>query len=165
MLCEYCKKNKATLFFKQVLDGEIRELSLCKDCAEEQGFQVDSPGSIAEMLFGLEMDDDEEIFVPKKKCPSCGLRSREFKAQTRLGCPTCYETFEEELEPVLADIQEGEYHVGNTPEDKKVCQRAEWLKAELNTAIAAQDFEEAAKIRDLLAGMEEKDGRETDNAG
>ncbi len=158
MVCEYCKKNKATLFFKQVLDGEMRELSLCSDCAEAHGFDIESPGSIAEMLFGMQMEDSEEIFARRKKCPVCGLGSRRFKDECRLGCAACYDTFEEELEPVLEDIQEGEYHVGNTPENNKSRPRAEWLKKKLNNAVEAQNYEEAARIRDLLTGLENKDG-------
>ena len=35
MLCEKCKKNKATVFYEENINGKKRSYSLCEDCAAE----------------------------------------------------------------------------------------------------------------------------------
>jgi protein arginine kinase activator len=162
MLCQSCKKKKATLFFKHVSEGGIKELSLCKDCAAEQGFETDSPESIAEMLFGMDSQGQGNApFVSNKQCSVCGLKAGQFRNESRLGCASCYGTFEDELGMIFADIQEGNYHTGKTPADVKSRQRITWLKDELQHSVEIQDFEEAAKIRDLLVELEGERGAES----
>ena len=34
MLCERCKKNNATVFYRESINGKERSLSLCEKCAE-----------------------------------------------------------------------------------------------------------------------------------
>ena len=35
MLCEKCKKNNASFFFEENINGKKRSLALCSECAEE----------------------------------------------------------------------------------------------------------------------------------
>jgi len=42
MKCQLCNKQEATVQVKQVYDGVIRELSVCRDCAVEHGLDLES---------------------------------------------------------------------------------------------------------------------------
>ena len=37
MLCENCKKNVATTYFKQTVNGKTTEIFLCDECAAKLG--------------------------------------------------------------------------------------------------------------------------------
>lgn len=161
MRCDFCRKEKATLFFKQMIDGEIHEVSLCRECATEHGFEMESPASLAEMLFGVDNEgEDRDLFAVKKKCKNCGMTSKQFAEESRFGCDRCYTVFEEELQPILSEVQDGYYHTGKTPDNRKSAQRLEWLKISLKNSIEKQNFEEAARLRDLIAVFGDKNGTE-----
>jgi protein arginine kinase activator len=82
----------------------------------------------------------------------------EFRAEGRLGCPHDYDAFRTALEPLLQRIHRGARHQGKGPR----CHRSSpSLQAELldlkrrqREAVEAEDYEEAARIRDLLRQKE-----------
>ena len=99
---------------------------------------------------------------PKLECGDCGLSFPDFQKTGRLGCPSCYESFRELLEPALERIH-GVGHVthkgrkpGELRPSKRVAavRRASDLKSDLERAIAAENYERAAEIRDELAALE-----------
>jgi protein arginine kinase activator len=81
------------------------------------------------------------------------MRGSDFKKTSRLGCPACYEAFSEELAPLLGAMQKGTQHAGKVPASEKVTTEIEGLKKALERAVAAQDFEEAAKLRDRVRDL------------
>ena len=53
MQCELCKEREATVHLTQVMDGAIKKLHLCEDCAAKSGVDVNGPLSISDILLGL----------------------------------------------------------------------------------------------------------------
>jgi protein arginine kinase activator len=153
MLCECCQQHEATIHLTQVIEGTARELHVCEDCAEESGLQIQNMMSIPELLFGMGAEGDESKTLAKT-CPHCHLRGGDFKKTARLGCPRCYETFAEELEPMLAAMHKGSRHVGKVPAEARKTLAAEALKDDLkrrlDKAVSAEDYEEAARLRDQM---------------
>ena len=94
----------------------------------------------------------------ERKCPSCHMRSSDFRKTSRLGCATCYRTFAGELAPILEDMHRGDRHTGKVPRNAAVI-REEELRLQLEEAVAAQRFEEAARIRDAIRELEAGSGR------
>ena len=157
MLCECCQQNEATIHLTQMVNNQSRELHLCEGCAEESGMNVQSVMSIPEILFGLGASGapSKENGTPStRSCPHCHMRDCDFKKTARLGCPRCYEAFEEELGPMLAAMHKGTRHMGKIPEclKKNIEKTAlcEDLQKQLDQAIREEKYEEAALIRDRI---------------
>jgi protein arginine kinase activator len=158
MKCQLCNNQEATVQVKQVYDGVIRELSVCRDCAVEHGLDLESavPWLSGLMLgtsqpkpyFQSESDDTS--------CPECHMHLSDFRKTSLLGCPACYDVFVRELAPMLDSMQRGaERHVGKVPRSQQNKSRIEKLQAELSDAVDSQQFEKAAEIRDQIRKLSE----------
>jgi len=153
--CEKCNKKKAVLHLTKVVDGEVKKLHLCDECAKELGYVQDNPLSIEEVMLGTgETSSLSHAPNTPVHCATCGMTMREFKKRARLGCPDCYTTFENELAPLLKSMHRKERHVGKIPshEGPEAVRDAgiRRLEERLKSAIADEHYEEAAELRDQL---------------
>jgi protein arginine kinase activator len=159
MECQICRKNDATIHLKQELNGQTKELYVCEECASEHGFNVQSPMSLTDFLFGLGEAQEKAPDGKDKTCAVCHMRRSDFKKTSLLGCQDCYESFAEELEPLLAAMHRRPLHVGKVPASDRLAAETAELQRKLEAAVGAQNFEEAARLRDamrdLRAGAEE----------
>lgn len=151
--CQICKTNEATVHFKQAIDGEVRELNCCQTCAAKNGFDVQSPMALTDFLFGLGMQDAGGDEPDDRVCAACGLTRAAFRKTSRLGCARCYEAFADELAPMLQDMHRAAEHAGKVPATARVSAEAAALQKAMERAVAEEDFEEAAKLRDRLRDM------------
>jgi protein arginine kinase activator len=169
MLCQDCRKREAQVHLTQIVNNEKLSLSLCKECAAARGFHspLDNvPFPLAEILSGLVHPGPEvEKVAPKDEltCNACGLTFTEFTRQGRFGCGECYTAFRSRLEMIMRKIHGASLHRGRNPEYDKIDQPAampireeERLSKELEKAIAEEDFERAAELRDKLKIVREK---------
>lgn len=95
-------------------------------------------------------------------CSGCGMALPEFQQSTMYGCAKCYDTFRAIVDPLLMHYHGNSQHVGKAPargggEAKKQQDRRQMQK-QLDTAIQKENYEEAARLRDLL--KEADDGTE-----
>ena len=153
MNCEACGVEGATVELTQMEDGEMRKWHLCEACASQDGFNVQDPISLTEILFGAG-GEMSPVSQPEKACPNCQLRRADFKKTSRLGCPECYEVFQRELAPVLDAMHKGDRHVGRVPRREQVSAEIAALQSRLKEVIDDQNFEEAAVIRDQIQQLE-----------
>jgi len=161
-LCERCKKAQATFHLTNITrEGEKIERHLCERCAVEEGLvQVHKANFNAEIL---------ENFIAAAKsasasdtdlvCEECGISYVEFRNQGLLGCPKDYDTFSEVLLPLIERAHDGEtQHVGKSPTSLGVTrttqQEIRQLKRRLDEAVAAEDYERAAELRDRISALE-----------
>lgn len=151
--CEICNENDATVHLKQVCDGEVREMHVCNECAEENGFDLDSPMSLTDFLFGVSEQQKTDFGGGDRMCPGCRMKASDFRKTSLLGCSECYETFKQELALLLKAMHRGSKHVGKAPERERVTVEIASLQAELKKAVEGENFEEAAKLRDALRAM------------
>jgi protein arginine kinase activator len=154
MKCESCKSNDATVRVKQVADGLVKEVNLCAACAEQNGLK--SPAAMADFFFGAgsPVPVRSEERGPQKSCPVCHMREGDYQKTNRLGCESCYETFSEQLIPLVDNMHRSTRHVGKTPSHEKTRSQMENLRIELQKAVNRQAFEEAAEIRDRIKALE-----------
>ena len=103
----------------------------------------------------------------EKTCPVCGATLRDF-ATKGAGCPKCFETFAEELAPTVSRAHGKAVHTGRVParyrsriERKR---RMETLLEEQRQAVADEDFERAAAIRDELKKLRAEEAAEKQTA-
>jgi len=159
MQCEQCGQADASVHLTQITDGAVRHLHLCAACAAKNGFRVEEPISLADLLAapasasapGAAASADEP------RCPQCHMRLRDFRASSRLGCPACYDAFQAELEPMLLELHKSGTHVGKAPAAVQAIRdrqrQEEGLEQQLRHLIAAERFEEAARLRDELRSL------------
>jgi protein arginine kinase activator len=164
-MCEECGANPANVHLTQISPGKATVSHLCDACARRKGISITiADGSVAPQ----EVDAPA---APQSKpesgavCPRCGMRFDEFGESGRLGCSTCYQTFEADIDRMLTEMHGSSTHKGKrysrcanhegTPDDLAR------LRGDLERAVHNEEFEEAARLRDTINAMSRADGAET----
>lgn len=162
MLCERCHKDLATLRYSEVIDGKAIVKNLCQTCLE----RLQGDAGIGFEMFGAAPTPSQEFFkressdtVPRYLvCRTCGTVLSEALKSGRLGCGGCYETFLEELEPVLHGLHPALRHRGKAPhrDESRESQRMDLQtkRALLRSALKTENYEEAAILRDSIKDLE-----------
>ena len=88
------------------------------------------------------------------KCTRCGFTQADFKKAGRFGCAECYTTFAEGLEALLKTMHKGVKHAGKVPhslqQSRDLSDKLKTLQKKLEKAVADEDFEQAAMMRDEI---------------
>jgi len=163
-LCERCKKAQATFHLTNIdRSGAKLERHLCDKCASEEGL-LHSPKAT------VDLNELLENFIAGSKssgadlsslvCEECGISYVEFRNQGLLGCAHDYDAFKEHLARLIERTHGGgTQHVGKTPKSLGIVQKPHHdirrLKRQLDEAVAAEDYERAAEIRDRIRLMEQ----------
>ena len=167
MICEVCREKDADIVFKTVTGNQVATKAMCMSCAHamqqdmikmfmSMGMQP-AQGRVEEL--DKEKDKEETPAVPSFICTSCERPFYQLDEQTMAGCPSCYEAMSDELaryfkkngnlsdETPAADAAapDAETLVSKEPD------RLQALRFSLMEAVVKEDFEEAARLRDLLA--------------
>lgn len=160
MLCEECKVNEASYTVSVQVDGDVTTRHLCAECMDKMNTSIASGNiksllsSILSAITGKDTPDEpkEEIL-----CPRCHTSLSRFTQTGRLGCPGCYQAFREQLQPMLQQIHGRVQHAGRQPLHTEAAQRSrsrqESLTRQMEKAVAVEDFETAAQIRDQLKAL------------
>lgn len=154
--CERCGKP-ATVHLTEIFGDQKVEKHLCDQCAAEEGGGAKAYVPIHQLLedFVLRGDSREDDTT----CDVCGMTYAEFRKAHRLGCPNDYEAFAGQLAPQLAIAHEGACeHIGKVPHRAGGDQQKQTallrLRAQLKRAIAVEDYERAASLRDQIRETE-----------
>ena len=178
MLCDICGKNPATIHIQEIVGSEKKVLHICPQCAEKRAMENGSfqEFNLAEVLLqlssqlGNQLQKDKGIKnpVPAKKivCKTCGWNSDSFQKTGKMSCPDCYRAFREMLEQTIDTMHRGNCHTGKHPlpagapakKRKKPSvslleMNLKHTQKELEEAIAAERYEDAAVLRDKIALM------------
>src|SRR2546422_4905711 len=139
MLCDICKKNEATVHLTQIVDAKMLKADLCEACSKAKGIQEASGFSLADLLVGLGAADEIKTEAPGVQCSMCGFTQADFKKTGRLGCSTCWETFEAGLASLLKAMHKSDRHIGKVPKRAAhtvvVGERIKELTGELEKAV------------------------------
>jgi protein arginine kinase activator len=171
MLCQRCHKNLATVRYAEVVDGKVTDRHLCEACMAQYqegratGFELTGPQSTAR--HAAAPPPARESAREQRACPTCGAQLAAAGGTWRLGCPRCYEMFEDQLDTALRDVQHALVHRGKNPHitDARVRLRADLQtkRTLLRTLLRREKYEEAAVLRDEIQEMES--GQSTAGAG
>ena len=156
MTCERCTAD-ATVHLTDSVDGRRSEIHLCMTCARKAGLVLPlNPPKLGldKVVQNLIVANVGELVgeLAELACPDCGVRFMEFRTSGRLGCPSDYQIFTKGLLPLLGRSQPATRHVGKAPRralvpsDRPRLQ----LRSEFRAAIAREDYEQAATLRDQL---------------
>ena len=184
MLCQNCGDNEASIKYTQIINGVKKQVNLCQECAKNLGigaFQFNIPIHFSDFFGDFFYDEDTDLlpnFIKQNNnmCRTCGEDYEEFIKTGLLGCPECYNIFEDKLDPILKKLQGSSRHIGrginkkeekqnikiannNTKNESKtkvtLQERLERLNSQLKEAIKEERYEDAAKIRDEIKSIKD----------
>jgi len=157
-VCQRCNQARATVHITDT-QPEKRERHLCEECAEKEGVIVKHHQTTNAILHEFIKHKTGLAAADDRACPKCGLTFREFQSSGLLGCAHDYEVFRSALSPLIERAHEGgTHHVGKVPRaaDGKIKHNANLirLRRELQAAVEAENYEQAAKVRDKIRTLE-----------
>jgi protein arginine kinase activator len=166
--CQKCAKP-ATYHITDIERGKPREFHFCDEHARQHLAPPDEPPAptfpsvAAEVVKGNIPSAREPSPADRQTCPICQLSFLEFRNSGRLGCPHDYEVFRDELMPLLENIHDETRHAGKVPRraPRNSQRQTELidLRNKLKRAVAAEDYEAAANLRDQIRALEQESGR------
>ncbi|MCP3905631.1 MAG: hypothetical protein GY715_18550 [Planctomycetes bacterium] len=162
MNCDQCHKP-AVVHEVTVQGGVKTEVHLCEEHAAAAGFSVGvQPGPIDQLLTQFVVCSKTKGERPRRTsracCRTCGTSFASFRRTGLLGCSDCYTAFERHLAGMIERAQNGATsHAGKCPRrggasiDRQL--RVQRLFKELEDAVAAEQYERAAELRDRLRDL------------
>ena len=158
MQCDVCQHKEATVFLTQIVGGKMQKVNLCEACSKEKGVNDPTGFALADLLLGMGAAQDIERTPSGIACPVCGFTQADFKKTGRLGCSACYDVFGESLESMLKNMHKGSEHVGKAPasllKNRQLDAQIKNLQSSLERAVAEEDYEKAADLRDQIRRIE-----------
>ena len=160
MLCDNCQERDAAITLTTIENDAVRQLNLCERCAAERGVETPSAhvkSPLGELLHAVQQQATMSP-TDSARCSFCQTSKSDFRSSGRLGCAHCYGAFEQSLRDLLRRVHGHSVHVGrgyNSPQPA-VMERAATLRelqARLDQAVAGEEFELAASLRDQIRGM------------
>ncbi len=160
-LCQECARKRglfdperlklASQFFPKELGGHIEKLisqMLHGDEQEEEPAAEDPELLGTVFALGHDAESEGEEKSDSKRCPTCGYPLAEYRRTHKLGCASCYDAFREQLEEEEEKLRNGEESVAK----KEVTEydALTQLEQRLQAAIERENYEEAARLRDLI---------------
>ena len=142
MRCEHCGRNEATFHFRRSVNGRSKEVHLCPDCAAALGFR--------EKLDEVFDDSFDSVFLLLPNLfgafPEGARLTPAAKAALQL-VPAPDEPVYE-TESLLSEEESAAF---------RQQRERNALHVRLREAVAAENYEEAARLRDALKELEQGD--------
>lgn len=155
--CGECKKPVAVRYI-EIVGGTITMTSMCADCPELQRrlYGTHPPVKVANQIIDAEL-----------ACGNCGTTLEEVRRGHPLGCPECYNVFEDVLlmeihsanrlpTRLLPLKRSGPIHIGRGPGEQltiNLSSRLSALNEALKETLKREDYEQAAWIRDQIKAL------------
>lgn len=162
-ICEICKLVPATVHLTDIKNNVKKELHMCEACAAKKGIDIKKSVSLKNIFESKEASNQtqpQEVQHKAKSdiaCDKCGCTWREFRETGRLGCANDYKVFAKGLIPLLEDIHSAQRHnCGKAPDsarDTSIQKTKIELQQQLREAVAQENYEEAAVIRDKILAL------------
>lgn len=163
MSCEKCGKEHGIIYVTRLSEGVLREVQLCESCfREESQVEISDIQSANHMLSAL-LDAVSQSplqvgWIKTTSCSRCGMTYGLFRELGKMGCSECYKTFGSRIETALQNWHGHKAHRGKSPLQSQGIQslrhKRQMIKEQLAKAIREENFEEAARLRDLIMTLE-----------
>ena len=165
MMCEDCGIRPAKFHLMTIINGDRVERNLCPTCMAKHQKQL--PGIDFSNLAGIlnsileSKDADEqarqEAEYESYTCEQCGMTYAEFQKGGMLGCANCYKAFKVPLTALLQRVHGNTQHAGRVPggvhSGVSIRMNIDRLKEKLQRAIADEEYEQAARLRDAIRAL------------
>ena len=173
IMCDECGIRPANIHLTTVVDGEKKDVNLCAEClARKKELKLDFSalaGTIGQMLqtnIHIRKPAPEAEPIPDLTCEACGTSYESFLKTGRVGCAQCYAAFRQPLSQWLTKQAGGDRHAGrkaggvNESIERKM--RISALRRRQKQAIADEDYEAAAELRDQIRALSSEEEAERD---
>ncbi|MGH7592259.1 MAG: UvrB/UvrC motif-containing protein [Gemmatimonadales bacterium] len=162
--CQSCHQRDAVVRLTQIVGDEVTTVHLCSKCAAERGIETEAdveqtPLGAFLAAMGKGGAPLARASGPGEPCPDCGATLYDFRVSGRVGCARCWSCFERPLRDLLQRLHGATRHTGESyraPGDSGLAatdgrsRDRDELREQLRLAIAAEQFERAAELRDQL---------------
>jgi len=160
-MCTQCHEREAVVRLTQVQEDQVVTIRLCERCAAERGVdtgvgQLATPlGGFLAALGAVGSTVEADGVGRPRACPVCGSTVADFRSGGRLGCAGCWDAFADSLLPLLRRLHGSTHHAGEpyrAPGQRPAGPGADRqrLAEQLELAVATENFELAAELRDQL---------------
>ncbi len=149
MKCNYCKKNDATVFYSETVNGKKAEAYLCEECAEKLGVKMRVPsfsGFFRRNLFDSPFDMLERSFFEDAFSLMSAFDKSFFER-------SAFSPLFEESKKTASDEAK---KIEKTEEKLSPKNELQSLKKQLKRAISEERYEDAAVIRDKIKELSKK---------
>jgi protein arginine kinase activator len=151
--CQNCK-SPATVHLTDLVKNDVTHL--CAECAAQQNPVPQKAVQLHALLSGLFGGTQAAVTAPGSDpvvCPYCGTTYAEFRRVGRFGCSEDYDAFARQLDPLIKRVQGDGEHVGKRPLRWTRSRTRNELEERLRRAVGDENYEEAARLRDLLGDL------------
>ena len=172
--CSQCSEP-ASVFLTLVVGAHTQSKAFCAKCLPAGILTSPLPATAAGLKLAIPAP------AGRGRCPACGFRWVDFERTQRMGCAQCYTSHAQEADTLIARSQPAMTHIGRHPltpaptppthgqdmsKDKTGKDAAktkitrtptkltlEELQEALRAAVAKEDYEKAAKLRDKISAQ------------
>ena len=155
MMCEDCGIRPAKFHLMTIINGDRVERNLCPTCMAKHQKQI--PGIDFSNLAGIlnsilenrstRESEREDTEYDALVCEQCGM----------LGCANCYQAFKTPLNALLQRVHGNTQHAGRVPggvhSGTSIRMNIDRLREKLQKAVADEEYEQAAKLRDTIRAL------------
>ncbi len=168
MMCEVCGLREADHLLVEVVGGEKREKRVCQTCAFRLAVAVPEEKPLEMVSYPSSPEGEVREPRPPERmdlvCPRCGRSYLDVKKTFLFGCAECYFAFVENV-PRLIEKFHGASHLRyqgtpytHDPQRRALMEERTRLLTELEQAVAEEQFEKAAILRDRIRRIEKELG-------
>ncbi|MBR1821541.1 MAG: UvrB/UvrC motif-containing protein [Clostridia bacterium] len=167
MMCEDCGIRPAKFHLMTIINGDRVERNLCPTCMARH--QKKLPGldfsNLAGILNSILEDKSDSATEQARQdaeyegyvCEQCGMTYGEFQKCGMLGCANCYQAFKTPMTALLQRVHGNTQHAGRVPggahSGTSIRMNIDRLRQKLQKAIADEEYEQAAKLRDAIRAL------------
>ena len=169
ILCDECGVRPAALHVTAIVNGDKRDVNLCEECASRRKEFALHLSALAEKLgFTARANRDNEQpaagdnppeNLPQITCSQCGTTWAMFYSKHRVGCAQCYDAFRAPLTEWMNEKLGASRYTGerSAREAGTLAQRMrlQRLKNAQKNAVAQEQYELAAQLRDQIRALSE----------
>lgn len=161
MLCDTCQERDAVVHLTQIVENAVTQIHLCEKCAAAKG--IETTVAVPKHPLGDFLHAVQQQATPSAgdqvQCGYCQTTLRDFRSSGRLGCAHCYTAFEGALRELLRRVHGAAQHSGREYEPPVEPGRdrdsaLDALRSRLQQAVASEEFEAAATLRDQIRALE-----------
>jgi protein arginine kinase activator len=166
VVCQVCQQRPASVHITEPRDDQSADVvHICHHCLLQHQIDLDQDFAPIRDLLGDSLQDQDTATVTPpvssgQACPACGMTTEEFNENRHFGCAHDPDHFGEEVIDLLERLHGSSHHVGRTPNrpgtshTERAIHRRVLYEKQLEQAIAEEDYERAAQLRDRLRELD-----------
>ncbi|TVQ24030.1 MAG: hypothetical protein EA383_12690 [Spirochaetaceae bacterium] len=167
--CEQCGSAEAVIQVSVAAGTSRNDFSLCEVCAEKLGIHSNQQHTpVLNDLYQSILRGSNRLRrrLDESRCRQCGTRFGDIRRSGTAGCASCYASFSSGIRDLLEITRSDLNYGGRLPQRVDALRRIfvtrEQLRQRLEEAVAQEDYEHAAKLREDMRRLENGSSEQND---